>query len=535
MKAVLERNAGLKFWRIALVAMLCLILLISCVYPTPRSSDITQSTLPYTPTIHPDVTNTPSVSTNPEPTQPQPELTASPQVTVIDASATPAAAGEVITQYDLDAVLDYYAHSLSITETIRYNNQTSEIISSLILVVEANRWYGSFTLLSLTWANGEIINDYNLQEAHLEIPLTQPLSIGEKVELTLVYHLELPEIPLPSDVTRPVPYGYSQRQTNIVDWYPYIPPYQPGTGWLVHPKWGFGEHQVLDAADFDIQLTLAQPVSNLLMAASAPAEQDELVYRYHMDSARAFAISASTEYLLQTTTMGDVTINSYSFLYDQKAGEQVLHDTAAALELYGRLFTPYTHSSLSVVEADFLDGMEYDGLYFLSRGFYNLYDNTPQGYLTFIAAHETAHQWWYGLVGNDQALEPWLDEAMCTYMEHVFYENVYTDYPTASGESIVNWWWYYRVNFYDPSGWVDGAIYDFSLFRPYRDAVYLNGAKFFQDLRTLVGDEEFFAFLKDYASREAEHIATGNDFFRILKDHTSKDLDDLLARYFKDG
>ena len=535
MKDALERNAGLKLWCITLVVMLCLILLSGCVYPTPRSLDTTHSTQLNTPTSQPDVTSTPSVSKNPDSTQPQPYLTASPQVTLIDASSTPAVSGQSLTQYNLEAVLDYYAHSLSITETISYINQTTEVISSLTLVVESDRWPGSFTLLSLAWTSGEIIDNYDLQDAHLQIPLTQPLAADDKLGLKLVYRLDLPEIPLPSDVTRPVPYGYSQRQTNIVDWYPYIPPYQPGMGWLVHPKWGFGEHQVLDDADFDIKLTLTQPVSNLLIAASAPAEQDELVYRYHMDSARAFAISASTEYLLQTTTVGDVTVNSYSFSYDQKAGEQVLYDTAAALELYGRLFIPYPHTSLSVVEADFLDGMEYDGLYFLSRGFYNLYDGTPQGYLTFIAAHETAHQWWYGLVGNDQALEPWLDEATCTYMEHVFYENVYTDYPTASGESIVDWWWYYRVNFYDPSGWVDGAIYDFNLFRPYRDAVYLNGAKFFQELRTLVGDDVFFAFLKDYAGREAEHIATGNDFFVILKDHTSKDLDGLLAEYFQDS
>jgi aminopeptidase N len=239
------------------------------------------------------------------------------------------------------------------------------------------------------------------------------------------------------------------------------------------------------------------------------------------------------DYAVQTTTVGAVTINSYFFPYDQKAGEQVLQDTAAALELYSRLFMPYPHSSLSVVEADFLDGMEYDGLFFLSRGFFNLYDGTPQGYLTFIAAHETAHQWWYGIVGNDQALEPWLDEAICTYMEHIFYENVYAAYETSTGESIVDWWWYYRVNFYDPTGWVDGSIYDFNLFRPYRDAVYLNGAKFLQNLRTVVGDEAFFAFLKDYASREAYHIATADDFFAILNDHTSKDLDGLLAKYFK--
>jgi aminopeptidase N len=205
------------------------------------------------------------------------------------------------------------------------------------------------------------------------------------------------------------------------------------------------------------------------------------------------------------------------------------------VELFSRLLAPYPHTTLSVVEADFLDGMEYDGLYFLSRGFYNLYDGTPQGYLTFIAAHETAHQWWYGLVGNDQALEPWLDEAMCTYMEHIFYEQAYTDYQTSSGESLLDWWWYYRVNYYDPSGWVDGSLYDFALFRPYRDAIYLNGAKFLNDLRSTIGDQAFFEFLKDYASTEKYKIASADDFFSILKLHTSKDLDALMETYFKNS
>jgi hypothetical protein len=432
-------------------------------------------------------------------------------------------------------VLDYYAHSLTISETISYVSSASEAIPDLTLVVEANRWPGSFSLVSLTWADGRAIDGYELLEARLHIPLLQPLQPGEEVGLELTYRLELPEIPPPSDVTRPVPYGYSGKQTNIVDWYPYIPPFVAGSGWLVHPKWGFGEHQVFDTANFDVRLSLAEAVPGLLMAASGPAEPDGESYLYHLERARAFALSASMDYVLQSTTVGDVIVNSYFFRYDQKAGEQVLHDSAAALELYRRLFKPYPHASLSVVEADFLDGMEYDGLFFLSRGFYNLYEGTPQGYLTFIAAHETAHQWWYGIVGNDQALEPWLDEALCTYTEHIFYENVYAEYQTATGESIVDWWWYYRVNFYDPAGWVAGSIYDFNLFRPYRDAVYLNGAKFFQDLRTVIGDEAFFAFLKDYASREADHIATSGDFFSILKNHTSKNLDNLLATYFQDG
>ena len=31
--------------------------------------------------------------------------------------------------------------------------------------------------------------------------------------------------------------------------------------------------------------------------------------------------------------------------------------------------------------------------------------------------HETAHQWFYSLVGNDQARDPWLDEGLATWAE----------------------------------------------------------------------------------------------------------------------
>ena len=31
--------------------------------------------------------------------------------------------------------------------------------------------------------------------------------------------------------------------------------------------------------------------------------------------------------------------------------------------------------------------------------------------------HEVAHQWFYGLVGNDQGRDPWLDEGVATYAE----------------------------------------------------------------------------------------------------------------------
>jgi hypothetical protein len=436
------------------------------------------------------------------------------------------------TQYTLDVVFDYNEHTLAVDETIRYVNNTPEALADLVLMVEPNRWEGGFSLLSIQW-NGEAILQYELLDDTLNIPLPKPLPSGEIVVLQISYTLDLPQIPEPTSTSRPVPYGYTERQTNIVDWYPYIPPYRSGEGWLVNPHWGFGENLVFDSVDFKVRLTLSEPVQDLVIAASAPVKQEGSTMIYSLEEVRTFALSASDEYQVQTLTVDNIDIYSYSFPYDKYSGQEVLQNTADALQLYSQLISPYPHSTLSVVEADFLDGMEYDGLFFLSHGFYDLYDGTPKGYLTFIAAHETAHQWWYGLVGNDQAIEPWLDEALCTYMEHIFYETVYANYRTSSGQSMVDWWWYYRINYYQPGGWVDGAIYNYSSFRSYRDAVYLNGAKFLEDLRNLIGDKAFFAFLRDYARQEAGQIATASDFFAILQGHTNADLGELLSEYFQ--
>lgn len=146
-----------------------------------------------------------------------------------------------------------------------------------------------------------------------------------------------------------------------------------------------------------------------------------------------------------------------------------------------------------------------------------------------IAAHEAAHQWWYGLVGNDQALEPWLDEALCTYSERIYYEHV--------APEALPWWWTYRIDFYQPSGWINGSIYDYTAFpnayEAYRNAVYLNGAKFLEEIRQAIGDEAFFSFLRIYAESYRHQIATGQDFFELLRSVSSQDLEPLVTKFFR--
>jgi hypothetical protein len=435
-----------------------------------------------------------------------------------------------LTHYQISARFDYDWSFVSVDQTITYTNSSGAPIADLLLVVEANRRFDTFRLKSLSWESGEPVESYQMEFHRLRIPLNQPLEPGQAVILKISYDLNLPEIPSPSAVDRPLPFGYSTRQTNLVDWYPFFPPYLPETGWAVHDPWFFGEHQVYDLGDYEVEIEMTGVRQNVTMAASAPAEIDGRTYRYQMSSARSFAVSASNIYTVFSKKVGEVMVYSYAFTFDEKGGERALVDTAAALELYSRLFGPYPHKTLSVVEADFLDGMEYDGLFFLSRGFYALFDGSPLGYLTAIAVHETAHQWWYGVVGNNQALEPWLDETLCTYTELLYYENLYPD--------LVDGWWEFRVDYQQPSGLIDGAIYDYNGFVSYRDATYLRGAQFIHELRGLIGDQAFFSFLQDYVSRSSLKpygLASAGDFFATLLEHTSEDLRPLLEEYFKDS
>jgi aminopeptidase N len=183
-----------------------------------------------------------------------------------------------------------------------------------------------------------------------------------------------------------------------------------------------------------------------------------------------------------------------------------------------------------MVQADFNHGVEYEGMYFLSRGFFDSYSGSEQSYLVSIAVHETAHQWWYGQVANDQALEPWLDEALCTFSELAYYEQLHPE--------SVAWWWAVRVDFYQPYGRLDRSIYGFTdyadQYLEYRNATYLQGAKFLSQLKSVMGEEAFYGFLRDYAAQYRNKIATTEDFFALLGDDLDLANQAWIKEYFPD-
>jgi hypothetical protein len=337
-----------------------------------------------------------------------------------------------------------------------------------------------------------------------------------------------------SNDIRPQIYGYSEKQVNFVDWYPMIVPYQPGQGWILHNPWFYGEHLVYDLADFDVTVTFTDGANPQIAASGAEVDapltgtpEPGKPRRFTLEEGRTFALSMSDFFKVATRQVGDVTVYSYYFGAYDAPGEAMLQTTVEALNTFSEKFGPYRHKTMTAVQGDFNDGMEYSGLYFISRDYFNLYDNTPKNYLVIIAAHETAHQWWFDSVANDQAMEPWLDEALSTYSEHIYYETVYPE--------LVDWWWGYRYFEFQKEGYVDTSIYDGGGQRPYWDKVYLTGARFFEDLRKQVGDEIFFKFLRDYYTQNLGKRATGTDFFRVFHETTAADITELMVKYFQNS
>ncbi len=494
-----------------------MLLLAACTSSAP----VYQSTI-----IGPTVTYNPNASPSPTPFGPQENIvTNSPSIT--PETNSPTTAPETMTPaptmpyipptYMLSVTLDYSAHALTADETIDYQNTTGQALTDMVLAVEPNLWANCLELGNLT-LNGSAVNGMSLVGDRLEIPLAKALSPGDSISLFMHFELHLPE------TDRYHVFGYNDQQTNLVDWYPFIVPYVANQGWLLHAPANVGEHLVYDTTDFDMVLHLTGSSTNAIIAAGSPPETISYGWHYHIDNVRTFAFSASPEFETVSMSVNGTRVTSYFFDGESTQGQVVLDEVSKALVTFDDLFGQDQYPKLSIVESPFYEGMEYDGLFFLSKDYYNSENANPLNNMVDIAVHETAHQWWFGSVGNDQALEPWLDEALATYSEKLFYEQ---NYPDNSG------WQSFRIDTYNPTGWVDMNIYQVVDFRTYTNAVYLRGAQFLQSIRDRIGDDAFFAFLKDYASEMAGKRATSADFFRILRQNSSADLSDIIPAYFQ--
>jgi hypothetical protein len=439
--------------------------------------------------------------------------TALPEATPTVPACQPAV-DQPTTQHTIIATINLLEHTTAVQQSIEYINPTETDLSEIVLNVEPNRWPNVFNLESVKLDNTSVAAE--LTGRRLTITLSEPLGANCNLHLRLAFRLNVPPVGTGLDAYHGY-FGYSPRQFNLGHWLPTMAT-QVGDEWITREATVIGEQQVLDDADWDVTLHVSGAPTALRVAAPGEMTQpDNDTWHFVETGARDFALSISESFnKTALTTDGGVAVEMYSF--DDARVEtpggwadgaaHALNLAGGALAMYSDLFGAYPHPRMVIVQGDFPDGMEFDSLVFVSGDWFRRYDGTPAGYLTVITVHEIAHQWWYARVGSDPALYPWLDEALATYAEYIFLEEYYP--------ALKDWWWEFRINHWQPQGYVDSTVYEFSTIREYINAVYLRGVQMLHALRDDLGTDAFFDWLRRYAEAGYGHIVTPDVIWSLL-------------------
>jgi len=204
------------------------------------------------------------------------------------------------------------------------------------------------------------------------------------------------------------------------------------------------------------------------------------------------------------------------------------------LKIFDELFGKYPYKHFSVAASDFfIGGMEYPKLVFIDEGIYKGNDDI----LEYIIVHETAHQWWYGLVGNNEIEEAWLDEALTEYSTILYYENKYgkEKRDKVYKKMILEGYDIYRHFNSKGNETILKDLGEFKNPREYQALVYCKGAMFLECLRGELGDEIFFDVLKVYFDKYKYKNATTEDFIQVCEMVSDRDLKNLFNKWLMDG
>jgi aminopeptidase N len=181
----------------------------------------------------------------------------------------------------------------------------------------------------------------------------------------------------------------------------------------------------------------------------------------------------------------------------------------AAVDEFGRRFGTYPYGELDLVLNDkwgAFSGMEYPGFVLLVA------PPDQEG----AAVHEVAHQWWYGIVGNNEYADPWLDESFAVYATDLFDGDSRPGcWPGRLSAPITNSMGFWKAHPAD--------------YGPY---VYTYGSCMLHDLERTIGPAKMATMLKAYAKDHWYGVSTPADFKRAAQAATSTDLTAFWTAHF---
>ena len=446
--------------------------------------------------------------------------------------------------YNISASLNVVDKTLSAIQNLRYVNTENVELKEVYFHVypnafktketapflfdDFNRAYsrgfepGYTEVSSVKTKDGQVLK-YSLQgedNTILKVELSKPLKQNNTIELIMDFIVKIP----PANER----FGYGENNFNLGNWYPVVAVYDE-TGWNLDKYYAIGDPFYSDSSNYEV--TIKVPKEYILAASGKLLKETEegsdKTWQFQGINIRDFAFIANKDFKVAEQTIDGTVVKSYYYKSDEKRGKEALETGVNSIKIFNEKYGKYPYPSYSIVETVFPSGMEYPGLVYISDNYYKTFSNKDN--LTIVIVHETAHQWWYSLVGNDQIDEAWLDEGFATYSESIYIENALS---TERGKNYFNNSVEERHNEVIADKIIDGVVVrSLDYFRNWDDygpTVYTRGAVVLNELRNKLGDEKFFQVMQEYFKEYEFKIASTKDFINVSEKVTGQKLDEFF-------
>ena len=345
----------------------------------------------------------------------------------------------------------------------------------------------------------------------LSLPLAQSWGCGETLTVTLRYTLMLPKA-----ASR---YGVMNGVYAVGNVFPLPALYENGF-YRTDDYSPIGDPFVSECANFSLELTLPDGYQCAATAFPSETRQDgeRQVMTFSAPAVRDFAVVLSQQFQTAQAIEGNVLVSVYA--PDGNWARQALAFARAALRCYNELYGDYPYPSLTLTGLTLpYDGAEYPGLCLLSS-------SLTGDELEKAIAHETAHQWWYALVGSDGVNNAWQDEALSQFSALSYWER-------AHGAAARDEWYgqeiapSLRITLNATAG---APLSWFSSLGEYKSLVYDRGTALLCAADELLGGR-MNDFLRLYRERFAFGMASRQDFLSLLTEYSGEDFTPLFEDY----
>jgi hypothetical protein len=271
--------------------------------------------------------------------------------------------------------------------------------------------------------------------------------------------------------------------------------WEPGVGWARDPFVPLsGETASSPAADTRVSVSAPEDTTVLMTGTRAQPSQPSDGRRTWTSTepvARDVGVAVGPFTTAQATTPDGVAVTVGALPGGDLAPEELLSQTLASIASLEGFLGPFPYEAQTVaLLPDYGGGIEYPGF---------IFEATPSPQ---VLVHELSHMWFYGMVGNSQFRDPWLDEALASWAEAV----------VDGKDDLVD------EDALDLRGPVGGSMADYSNTGAYFRLVYDKGGAALLAARAAAGPAAFDAAVRCYVDANAWSIATPEDLGAALAD-----------------